>query len=58
MERLKPCPFCGSRKLKIFINENRFKYNHIRCHQCGGEMRTCTELGERELYKKWNSRVK
>ena len=30
MEKLKPCPFCGSKKLKVYVNA-------IYC-ECGGSM--------------------
>lgn len=48
--KLKPCPFCGSKNLQNGSSEFTFGTDiYIRCKECGGKMKICSEYGEKEL---------
>lgn len=67
---LKPCPFCGSYKLKFEKKATKYKgckayVAYIRCNSCHARGGTVTNLTipyaikedvEREAYNRWNRR--
>lgn len=51
---LKPCPFCGSKSIRIiYINGNEKRY--ASCYKCGA--RTKNGDTTKEAIKRWNERV-
>jgi len=56
MEKLKPCPFCGSENVKMGSVSFSFGADiYVKC-DCGAKVQICEEHGEKELVKRWNSR--
>ena len=53
-EELKPCPFCGSKYIRILGGGNTFPY--VECSNCIAS--TESELIRAEAIKNWNRRVK
>lgn len=53
-EELKPCPFCGSKYIRILGGGNTFPY--VECSNCF--VSTASELTRAEAIKNWNRRVK
>ena len=47
MTELKPCPFCGSSDLHIYVMQDG-----IRCNNCGAKFTDCEDWMER-----WNRRA-
>ena len=60
MEELKPCPFCGCKKIRVFTNEfqvgeNCYVNEVVSCTDCGG--RFLASQGKRDYaVKMWNTR--
>lgn len=55
MEKLKPCPFCGS-KAEIQIDKDLHSYV-IKCTQCPVNVGRYWQLKKAEAIKLWNKRV-
>lgn len=53
-EELKPCPFCGSKNIRIWGGGNTFPY--VECSNCIAS--TASELTRVEAVKNWNRRSK
>jgi Lar family restriction alleviation protein len=53
MNKLKPCPFCGSSLLKIY--DNGLIYPWVQCVECLAN--TSSEPTVEEAIKAWNRRV-
>lgn len=51
MSELKPCPFCGSEKVKVY--DHFWKYS-VNCLDCGAS--TGISDGKKEAIEKWNRR--
>jgi len=57
-ERLKPCPFCGSKSVAI---EKKNSGYQVRCHYCGARGKyvvatMCFEARKKEAADAWNRR--
>lgn len=52
MDRLKPCPFCGSKDIKLFGNHRDSFW--FRCNKCASIDSYDTE---RQAVRAWNKRV-
>lgn len=52
MDRLKPCPFCGSKDIKLFGNHRDSFW--FRCNKCASIDSYDTE---RQAVRSWNKRV-
>jgi len=52
---MKPCPFCGSKKLRASHDE---EYFFIECIKCGAQGPSTLAFGEEDprAQKKWNER--
>ena len=69
MRELKPCPFCGSTKLKLIEKTTKYKVHYvafIRCNSCyarGGTVTNPTityavkEDVKARVIERWNKRV-
>lgn len=53
MSELKPCPFCGSKDLRI--SHVGRDWNSVICRDCGGE--GPEELGREDAISSWNRRA-
>ncbi|QBH96075.1 restriction alleviation protein, Lar family [Limnobaculum zhutongyuii] len=64
MDKLKPCPFCGSSEVELFEmdeEDNPYRAWVVRCHKC--DVQTAMFVGSIEQKKRcatnaWNRRVK
>ena len=61
IERLKPCPFCGSNKSLDIIVIHRYATDYIavECSNCGYELPTAVNMFENNtdrVANKWNNR--
>ncbi len=54
--KLKPCPFCGSKDIQVQNVEGLDTWRYIQCDHCGG--RTDGWKGEILARKAWNKRSK
>ena len=64
MEKLKPCPFCGSKNV-VSSNEHSYDaiYNYyVECKECGAKgglaIYSCDKCGPEEAIRAWNRRAK
>lgn len=54
--KLKPCPFCGSKDIQVKKVEGLTTWRYIQCDHCGG--RTDGWKDETLARKAWNKRSK
>lgn len=53
---LKPCPFCGSKDIRLGSKGSSIGVDiYIKCN-CGAKVQICEEYGEKELINRWNRR--
>ena len=58
MNKLKPCPFCGSENIDYGRTSCTFGNDiNIHCRNCGGKVQICEEYGYEELNNQWNRRI-
>lgn len=58
MDKLKPCPFCGSRATKRYIKP----FSFVQCKKCGASTRIIPDYfeeadGKGEAIEAWNMRI-
>lgn len=58
MEKLKPCPFCGSNDISL-IGGSTFRWEKLSCDQCDASCGEVRRMGENhtEIEKEWNTRA-
>lgn len=54
MDELKPCPFCGSTDLRMYIFEEDDHDVYIKCIECFGQINA---RGRENAIAAWNRRV-
>lgn len=52
-EKMKPCPFCGSKELRLG-HDNTFGWHYVYCFMCGSSSRE--DLNEEIAKAAWNVR--
>lgn len=55
MEKLKPCPFCGTFGPGLYVTSNAYDAPFVECNNCG----SCgpVEATEERAIESWNSRA-
>lgn len=56
MEGLKPCPFCGSEKLSMCVDDIDEEFWGVMCLACGGSIYP-DKSSEKEAIEAWNRRA-
>lgn len=54
MEKLRPCPFCGSDLVTLIERKPRMYPWVVMCHDCGAE--AAVDLGQSGAIEAWNKR--
>ena len=57
MDKLKPCPFCGNRNVKIVISPLH-STNMFVCRKCGADVCFCGAEHQPKATEAWNRRTK
>ena len=59
MDKLKPCPFCGSTEIDFGIGTGTLRgFGYVQCENCGAEIREVTKCKNADTaIEAWNRRA-